>query len=183
MTPVAPAARDTPRPTIGVAMKRVPLRVEVNALTGAVFSDDRLAGWSPADQAALEHALRLGDEWDWDVVVATVGEDACRPSLREALACGATHAVLVPLPTDAAARVVAASLASALETCAVILCGDRSLDRGTGAVPAFLAALRGASQALGLTGLASEAAGVLVAERRLDGGRRERLRAAAPVVA
>src|SRR5512135_3692775 len=111
MTPVAPAARDTPRPTIGVAMKRVPLRVEVNALTGAVFSDDRLAGWSPADQAALEHALRLGDEWDWDVVVATVGEDACRPSLREALACGATHAVLVPLPTDAAARVVAASTA------------------------------------------------------------------------
>src|SRR5207249_2437629 len=38
------------------------------------------------------------------------------------------------------------------------------------------------AQALGLTGLAPEGAGVLVGRRRLDGGRRERLRVSGPAV-
>ena len=39
-----------------------PLRVDVNPLAGAVTTDDRLAGASPADKAALEYGLRLGEE-------------------------------------------------------------------------------------------------------------------------
>ena len=87
-----------------------PLRVEVNPLTGAVSSDDRLAGASPADEAALEYALRLADRWGWDVVVATTGNRRCEPMLRAALACGATRAVRVDLAPDAAAPIVAAAL-------------------------------------------------------------------------
>lgn len=167
---------------IGVAVKYSPLRVEVNPLTGAVSSDDRLAGASPADEAALEHALRLADRWGWDVVVATTGNRRCEPMLRAALACGATRAVRVDLAPDAAAPIVAAALSEALAGCVLVVCGDHSLDGGTGSVPAFLAAQRGAAQALGLVRLAALGMGRLQAERRLDGGRRERLRVSTPAV-
>jgi electron transfer flavoprotein beta subunit len=62
------------------------------------------------------------------------------------------------------------------------VCGDRSVDRGTGALPAYLAHELGASQALGLVALAAEGPGRLVVERRLDGGWRERLRVRLPAV-
>ncbi len=66
---------------------------------------------------------------------------------------------------------------------ALVLCGDRSADRGTGALPAFLAHELGAAQALGLVALApSDQPLTLVADRRLDGGWRERLRVACPAV-
>lgn len=72
----------------------------------------------------------------------------------------------------------------------IVCCGDYSLDRGTGSVPAFLAHLLGAQQALGLVqvhvpvdtepGTAQRAS--LTGLRRLDGGRRERLAVSAPAV-
>ena len=82
---------------------------------------------------------------------------------------------------------VAAGLALALRDAAVVCCGDASLDRGTGAVPAFLAGELGAEQALGLVGLhlpEPDDAGPprLRAERRLDRGRREHLVVSLPCV-
>jgi electron transfer flavoprotein beta subunit len=70
---------------------------------------------------------------------------------------------------------------------ALVLCGDHSPDRGTGALPAQLAHALGAAQALGLVDLRAEQAADgqrrwLLGERRLDGGRRERLRIPAPAV-
>ena len=67
----------------------------------------------------------------------------------------------------------------------LVVCGDRSADRGTGALPGFLAHELGAAQALGLVSLEPDAATVgaaraLVAERRLDGGWREQLRVPLP---
>ena len=61
-------------------------------------------------------------------------------------------------------------------------CGDWSLDRGSGSVPAFLAAELGAAQALGLVAVTPGATPSLVAERRLDRGRRERLTVPLPAV-
>jgi electron transfer flavoprotein beta subunit len=104
---------------------------------------------------------------------------------------------------------LAAALVAAIRTVgepALVLCGDRSADRGTGALPAQIAHLLGAAQALGLVDLridpaaapgpaaaaggdagrgARPAAGAvsgLLGERRLDGGRRERLRIPRPAV-
>ena len=82
---------------------------------------------------------------------------------------------------------VAAGLAEALRDAAVVCCGDASLDRGTGAVPAFLAGELAAEQALGLVGLhlpEPDEAGPprLRAERRLDHGRREHLVVSPPCV-
>jgi electron transfer flavoprotein beta subunit len=64
---------------------------------------------------------------------------------------------------------------------ALVLCGDRSADRGTGALPALIAHALGAAQALGLVDLRVDG-DTLAAERRLDGGRRERLRVPRPAV-
>lgn len=80
-------------------------------------------------------------------------------------------------------RAQARAIASALRSGAagqgrdirLVLCGDRSADRGTGALPAYLAHELGAAQALGLVRLEADG-GSLLGERRLDGGRRERLR-------
>jgi electron transfer flavoprotein beta subunit len=98
-------------------------------------------------------------------------------------------------------QALAAALAGALRPGqpALVLCGDRSADRGTGALPAFLAHELGAAQALGLVSLAlpggtpgpaaaeagpaQEAGGLgLVGERRLPGGWRERLWIGLPAV-
>jgi electron transfer flavoprotein beta subunit len=176
------ATADQARSCVGVAMKYVPLRVDVNPLTGAVRADDRLAGASPADEAALEYALRFAEAWGCSVVAASAGDRRCEPMLRSALASGATSAVRVDLPLDAAAQVVAAALASALGSCDLIFCGNHSLDRGSGSVPAFLAGQLGAAQALGLVSVTQVGVGSVEAERRLDGGRRERIRVTTPGV-
>jgi len=102
-------------------------------------------------------------------------------------------------------RGLAAALVTAIRTVGeptLVLCGDHSPDRGTGALPAQLAHALGAAQALGLVamqvdpqvgaGVAPQVgAGVapqvrarlsVLGERRLDGGRRERLRIPTPAV-
>src|ERR1019366_9328025 len=52
---------------------------------------------------------------------------------------------------------------------ALVRCGDRSADRSTGALPAFLARELGAAQALGLVSLPVDGS-QLIAERRVPGG-------------
>lgn len=170
-------------PPIGVALKWVDLRPEVDRRTGSVAGDERFAGCSNADQAALEWALRIAVRWDREVVVASAGPPAVDDLLRDALAVGAARATRVDLPTGAASEEVAAGLADAFSGCGLVCCGDWSLDRGSGAVPAFLAARLDRPQALGLVGIDLDAPdGSLVATRRLDHGRREILRVGEPAV-
>ena len=111
--------------------------------------------------------------------------------LRDALAAGATEALRVEpagrilavrsRPAwSVAGRIAAAALAAALRqrygVPDLVLCGDRSADRGTGSFPAFLAAALDAAQVLGVVRMEPEGDGVLRVHRRLDGGRREVLR-------
>ena len=167
---------------VAVALKRADLRPEVNPLAGTVRHDERSPGLSPADAAALEWALRLGEAWRLPVTAITAGPPEAADVLRDAAAFGVGRLVRVPAATDAPSEAVAQALALPLGGAVVVCCGDYSIDRGSGSVPAFLAGRLEAAQALGLTGLAPEGAGVLVGQRRLDGGRRERLRVSAPAV-
>ena len=169
-------------PQVGVAMKWVPLRVEVDPLTGAVTTDPRSWGASDADLAALEWGLRLAEAWGGEVLVASAGPRKADGLLRDALAAGAGRAVRCELPAGAPSELAAATLAPAFAGVAMVVCGDWSLDRGSGSVPAFLAARLGAAQALGLARLHPDASGLVHAERRLDLGRREVLRVRAPAV-
>jgi electron transfer flavoprotein beta subunit len=167
---------------VAVALKCVDLRPEVDPLTGTVRHDGRSSGFSLADAAALEWALRLGEAWRLPVTAITAGPPEAEVALREAAAFGARQLVRVPAEADAPSEAVAWALGSRLGAAAVVCCGDYSADRGSGSVPAFLAGRLGAAQALGLTRLAAGERGDLIAQRRLDGGRRERLRLGAPAV-
>ena len=162
-------------------------RADVDPLTGTVTSDPRSAAASPADDAALECALRMATAWGTHVVAVTVGPPGSEAVLREALAAGAERAVRVDAPEPGDAASVAAAIAgvAGMVGARAVLCGDMGWGRGSGAVPALVAAVLDARQALGLVDLATdpEQPGVVTGWRRLDGGRRQHLRAAAPFVA
>jgi electron transfer flavoprotein beta subunit len=171
---------------IAVLHKLVDLRVELDPLTGEPLSGvaERALGASPADLAALEAALQLATPGEEILLVAAAPPDsqaACDAMLREALAAGATRAVRGEIMPGSSSAHVAATLAPLVNGARYVLCGDASLDRGSGSVPAFVAATLGYAQALGLTAVAPEG-GQLRVERRLDGGRREQLRLQAPAV-
>ena len=164
---------------IAACLKWVDLRPEVDPLDAHVRTDPRTAGLSPADAAALEWALRAGERWDRPVLAVTAGPPAADRILRDAVATGATQAVRIDLSPVAPSSVVAAAIAAVLGPVGVssVWCGDHSLDRGSGAVPAFLAAELGLAQALGLVDVELKAAaGSVTAWRRLDRGRREHVR-------
>jgi electron transfer flavoprotein beta subunit len=168
---------------LAACLKLVDRRPEVDPITGVVHDEERYGAASGADLAALEWALRCADAWGGQVIAVTAGTSSADSVLRDALAAGATGALRVDLDPEAPSEVVAAALAPHVKDCEVVWCGDSSLDRGSGSVPAYLAAWLGASQALGLVGVEPQAApGAVVGARRLDGGRRERLRVLAPAV-
>lgn len=135
-------------------------------------------GLSESDAAALETGLRLGA----DVTAVTVGPPAAEHVVREALAAGAARAVRVDSPDDLRSDSVATALARCCDGASWVVCGDASADRGSGSVPAFLAAELGVGQALGLVAVEPAPNGALRVVRRLDGGRREVLIATSPTV-
>ena len=126
----------------------------------------------PADQSALELALRHGALLGQPVTAITLGPPSADAALSEAIACGADRGVRIDAPTSHDSVDVARLLATELREATYVWCGDYSSDRGTGSVPAFLAAALGLAQALGCLRVDLAAAAV-TATRRLDGGRRE----------
>ncbi|TCP54126.1 electron transfer flavoprotein beta subunit [Tamaricihabitans halophyticus] len=166
-----------------VALRQVDPFATVDPLTGTVYAQPR-GGLSTADECALEHALRMAESLDARCLACTVGPQEADEVLRTALAAGATEALRVagePASEGHTARLLTEAIRARYADPALLLCGDYSMDRGTGATPALLAARFGASQALGLVELTSHNGG-LRAERRLDCGRRERLAIELPAV-
>jgi electron transfer flavoprotein beta subunit len=207
------------RPGAGpvVACLRVcDLHPEVDPLTGAIRTEAAGLGLSTADAAALERALQAAEAWTAPVVAVTVGPPAADRVLRDVAALGvAVLRVEAGGPADAdageqlagdergQARQVADAVVRTFGRPRLVVCGDRSVDRGTGAFPGFLAHELGAVQALGLVALSPVGPGRravgdkaeagsetgcegvrdgLLAERRLDGGWRERLFVPLPAV-
>ncbi|MFM2071038.1 MAG: hypothetical protein RLZZ623_1301 [Actinomycetota bacterium] len=158
--------------------------LKFTAPPGHELDDDRFAGISPADRAALEIALRLADVRADHVMVVAAGPRAADRMLRAALACGAATAIRIDSPPDRDSRDTAFELAEAVRGADVVVCGDYSLDRGSGSVPAFIAHRLSAAQALGLVSLdpGHASARSIRAVRRLDGGRREVLDVPVPCV-
>jgi len=147
-------------------------------------ADRRWSGVSAADEAALEVALAIADQpGDHEVTVICLGPVSADDVLRDALAVGASSAIRVDASTELDSHVVAVALAEHLHDHDLVLCGDYSLDRGTGSVPAFIAAELSSAQALGLLEVhTADTTGSLRVVRRLDGGRREILDVTAPAV-
>lgn len=130
---------------IAVCLKYVPdpSTIEVDPLTGMIDADRLLYMLNPADESALELALRLRPP-NGRVTAFNVGPVEADRLLQEALAAGADAAVRVwdaslgsikPMVT---AILLAAALRAA-ELPDLVLCGGHSVDRGSGTVPALLA--------------------------------------------
>jgi electron transfer flavoprotein beta subunit len=147
---------------------------------------DRFAGVSESDRAAMEVALRVAAARDDDVAVVTLGPPGAESSLREALALGARRVVRIDAPVALCSEQVGVALARVvrdeLDDASWVCCGDASPDRGSGVVPATIAAVLGRAQALGLVAVEPAARGPMRAVRRLDGGRREELLVDEPAV-
>lgn len=135
---------------------------------------------SAADEAAIEMALRHAEASGSALIAVSVGGQAADRCLRRALACGVATAIRVDAPDDMDSASVAAALGPVVAHSTAVWCGDYSDDRGTGSVPAFLAALLHRQQALGLIGV--DFVDPLRVTRRLDAGRREVLRVTGPAV-
>ncbi len=191
----AEAAAPTVGPLVVACLRIVDLRPGVDQVDGTITRDRWGVGLSPADAAALEHALRVAAAWDGRVVAVCVGPDSVEPVLREVAALG-VDVVRVPAADEGDAHRYVGELADDEHSLArtllaavgpfgrpdLVLCGDRSVDRGTGALPAYLAHELRATQALGLVDVEADGPGSLTAERRLDGGWRERLSVRVPAV-
>ncbi len=182
----APEPQRTDPLKIAVCWKWVSLDREREA-------DRRWSGVSAADEAALEIALQLAEAGGGDVTVICLGPASADDVLREAVATGVASAVRIDASTELDSRVVAVAIAEHAAGSDLVLCGDYSLDRGTGSVPAFIADELSCAQALGLievdtaTSVDTEAgrrpaAGPVRVVRRLDGGRREVLDVTMPAV-
>lgn len=161
---------------IAVCLKWVPGRPEVDSLSGEVHQNgSRFGGVSPADLAALEVALQLGQQRTEAVTAITVGDDKCDQAMHDALAAGAQQAIRINVAGTPSSSETARVLASVLGNASLVMCGDYSADRGSGSVPAYLAAELGIMQALGVVALDFQHNDILLT-RRLDKGRREHLR-------
>ena len=138
------------------------------------------SGMSAADEAAVEMALRHAEATRSSLIAVSVGGPAADQCLRRALACGVSTAIRVDAADNMDSAWVAAALGPVVAHSTAVWCGDYSVDRGTGSVPAFLAALLDRQQALGLVSV--DFGDPLRVTRRLDGGRREVLRVTGPAV-
>jgi electron transfer flavoprotein beta subunit len=169
-----------PGPTIAVLLKRVDFRPSTDPLTGVVTHDPH-GGLSASDQCALELALQVAEAEHLPVRALTAGGAASNAILRLALESGADDVMRVDVHPDAPSADVAAALAAQLHDARYIFCGDYSLDRGTGSVPAFVAGYLGFAQVLGSASV-TLTDGSLHIQRRLDRGRREQVVVSAPAV-
>lgn len=139
--------------------------------------DERFMGISYADQAALEYALRVSEHTNEEIIVVTAGPVGSEIVLRDALARGAHQATRIDINRSSESAAIARAIAPVIAHCSLIWCGDYSADRGSGSVPAFIAAELSCDQALGLVEIDIPTDGQhhIKALRRLDGGRREQL--------
>ena len=164
-------------PIIGVCVKWIGSQP-----TSGHEADARFAQFSASDQAALEVALQRAEQQSARVRVVSVAPIAARSHLVALCASGAHELVHIAAEGQSSSAHVAYELAQHLRDCASVWCGDYSLDRGSGSVPAFLASTLGAQQALGIVGISATNNNSLDLLRRLDAGRREIVRVMEPFI-
>lgn len=167
---------------IGVLLAWSPLDVHSENGCGQVIAKTRRYGLSEADKAALELALELGDAWGASVRAVCIGPKPAEDVCRRALELGIDDVVRVHGPPDCDQGRRGEVLANVVGGCGVVLAGTASPRCGSGSVPGFVAHHLQAASAAGIVSLSAGAPGLVVVERRLDGGRREQIELLTPCV-
>lgn len=176
----------TPIGPIAACVKWVDLHPETDVANGVPRPSAHSWGFSEADRAAFEVAMRLAEAGRTEVVLVCAGPVEAEGALGELAASGASRTVLVEHPPHAGPGTSGAVLAGVLGPGGLgvhsVICGDISNGRGSGSVPAILAHHLGAAQALGLLEVSGVPGERLRAVRRLDGARREVIEIRGPAV-
>ncbi|MBI2909869.1 MAG: electron transfer flavoprotein subunit beta/FixA family protein, partial [Chloroflexi bacterium] len=134
--------------SIIVCIKQVPdpehfSKISLDPATGNILREGVPTVINPLDRHALEEALRLKEKFSGAVVVLTMGPLQAKEALETALAMGADEAVLLCDPGFAGADTLATAFTLSLAMKKVgfdlVLCGDETIDSGTGQVGPQLA--------------------------------------------
>ena len=130
---------------------------------------------NPLDRHALEEALRIKETFGGTVTAISMAPLTATDSLREAIAIGADDAVLLSDKSFAGADTLATSyvLAAAikkLERFDLILCGNQSLDGGTGQVGPEIAEFLGVPHVAYVRKIDLPEQGIARVERGLEYG-------------
>lgn len=126
---------------------------------------------NPYDEIALARAIELTDGGKGTVTAINVGDASTEPTIRKALAIGATDAIRVNAsPRDAyfVARQIA-NVASANQY-DIILCGRESSDHNGASVPSMLAEMLGMPSVSSAKKLEVDGT-TAVMEREIEGGK------------
>ncbi|MBK9795647.1 MAG: electron transfer flavoprotein subunit beta/FixA family protein [Holophagaceae bacterium] len=135
-----------------VALKQVPdteSRIKVAADGKSLDPADVKWITSPYDEYALEEAIRIKEGKGAEVVALSVGSDAAKDVLKNALALGADSAVLLKGDGQGDAYQVAQMIAAFVKDKGfdLILCGNKGLGGDNAAMGPMLAELLGIAQA------------------------------------
>ncbi|MBM2824941.1 MAG: FixA [Dehalococcoidales bacterium] len=134
-----------------VCVKQVPHpdylgKISLDPGTGRINREGVPSVINPGDRHALEEALRIQAKYSGKITVLTMGPPQARQALEEALAMGPDAAVHLCDPAFAGADTLATAQALAyviakLEHFDLILCGNSTIDSGSGQVAVQLAGL------------------------------------------
>jgi electron transfer flavoprotein beta subunit len=137
---------------------------------------------NPYDEFAVEEALKIRDVEGGEVLVVSLGGEACRESLRKALAMGADRAVLLKDDAERDSYALAKGLAEYLrqQEPDLILVGKQSIDYDNQQVGGLLAGFLGLPS-VGVVVKLEISGGAVAAEREIEGAH-ERVEASLPCV-
>ena len=158
-----------------IAVKRVvdyKTSVRIQSDGSAIETKNVKMSMNPFDEIAVEEALRIKEKKIAnEIVVVSIGSDACQETLRTALAMGADRAILIKTDLDiqplAAAKILKAITQQ--ELAHLVILGKQAIDTDNNQVGQMLAALLDWPQGTFASQLNFHDDGVSVL-REIDGG-------------
>jgi electron transfer flavoprotein beta subunit len=158
-----------------VAVKRVidyNVRIRVKADGSGVETSNVKMSMNPFDEIAVEEAVRFKEKnIAKEVVVVSIGSDACHEQLRSALAMGADRAIHVPVDAEINSLIAAKLLKAVVEKEQpdLVIIGKQAIDDDANQTGQMLAGLLGWGQGTFASKLTVEN-GIALVEREVDGG-------------
>lgn len=158
-----------------VAVKRVvdyKASIRIKADGSSVDTSNVKMSMNPFDEIAVEEAIRIKEKGlAKEIIVVSIGNDACQETLRTALAMGADHAILVKTDIEiqplASAKILKALVEK--ESPQLVILGKQAIDTDNNQVGQMLAGLLNWPQGTFASKLDFHNDGVSVV-REIDGG-------------
>jgi electron transfer flavoprotein beta subunit len=158
-----------------VAVKRVidyKASIRVKADGSGVETTNVKMSMNPFDEIAVEEAVKLKEQGKAsEIIIVSIGGDACQEIVRTALAMGGDRGILVKAETEiqplAAAKILKAIIQQ--ESPGLVILGKQAIDTDNNQVGQMLAALLNWSQGTFASNLNFHDEGVSVT-REIDGG-------------